>query len=125
VLCAGLLLFIGDEYDPEGIVAAYRDACPAGSYLAVSTMSRDEADPATDEQLDGLLALYESADEKVYPRTKEAIADWFAGTELVEPGLVLLHQWRPERTPEGAVVTSREDSSPARLLGYGAVGRVG
>ena len=124
VLCAGLLLFIGDEYDPEGLVAAYRDACPAGSHLAVSTMSQDEADPGTRERLAGLLRLYEMADERVYPRDKETIASWFAGTELVDPGLVLLHQWRPDRTEDGSLAWPRHEESPARLLGYGAVGRV-
>jgi hypothetical protein len=124
LLCAGLLLFISDEYDPAGLVAAYRDACPAGSYLAISTMSQDEADPATAEQLAGLLKLYEMADERVYPRNKAAIESWFAGTELVDPGLVLLHQWRPERAADGDPVWTQYESSPARLLGYGAVGRI-
>ncbi|TDV47844.1 SAM-dependent methyltransferase [Actinophytocola oryzae] len=124
LLCAGLLLFIGDEYDPAGLVAAYRDACAPGSYLAISTMSRDEADPRTAEQLAGLLKLYEMADERVYPRTKEEIAAWFAGTELVEPGLVPLHRWRPERSSDGDPMWTQHESSPARLLGYAALGRV-
>jgi hypothetical protein len=124
LLCAGLLLFIGDEHDPAGLVAQYREACPPGSYLAISTMSQDEADPATAEQLAGLLRLYEGADEKIQPRDRETIASWFAGTELVEPGLVLLHQWRPERSADGEPVWTAFESSPARLLGYGAVGRV-
>lgn len=124
LLCAGLLLFIGDEYDPEGLVAAYRDACPAGSYLAISTMSQDEADPDTRERLAGLLKLYEMADERVHPRDKETIASWFAGTELVDPGLVLLHQWRPDRSSDGSLAWPSHEESPARLLGYGAVGRV-
>lgn len=125
LLCAGLLLFIGDDYDPAGLVAAYRDACPAGSYLAVSTMSQDEADQETAAQLAGLLSLYEGADERIYPRDKATIEAWFAGTELVDPGLVLLHQWRPERTSTGESASPEQDSSPARLLGYGAVGRIG
>jgi hypothetical protein len=124
LLCAGLLLFIGDEYDPAGLVAGYRDACAPGSYLAISTMSQDEADPATAEQLAGLLKLYEMADERVYPRTKEAISSWFAGTELVEPGLTLLHRWRPETSVEGDPLWPQHEESPARLLGYGAVGRM-
>jgi hypothetical protein len=124
LLCAGLLLFIGDEYDPEGLVAQYREACPAGSYLAISTMSQDEADPETRERLAGLLKLYEMADERVYPRDKASIEAWFAGTELVDPGLVLLHQWRRDLAADGSVAWPQHEESPARLLGYGAVGRV-
>ena len=124
LLCAGLLLFISDEYDPAGLVADYRDALAPGSYLAISTMSQDEADPKTAEELAGLLKLYEMADERVYPRTKEAITAWFAGTELVEPGVTLLHDWRPERTADGDEMWPQHASSPARLLGYGAIGRI-
>jgi hypothetical protein len=62
------------------------------------------------------LRLYESAGERVTPRSKETIGGWFAGTSLVEPGLTLLDEWRMDREPS---------SSPARLLGYGAVGRIG
>lgn len=104
--------------------AAYRDACPAGSYLAISTMSQDEADAGTRERLAGLLKLYEMADERIYPRDKETIASWFAGTELVDPGLVLLHQWRPDRALGGGAAWPQHEESPARLLGYGAVGRI-
>ncbi|HEX6358310.1 SAM-dependent methyltransferase [Actinophytocola sp.] len=124
LLCAGLLLFISDEYDPAGLLATYRDACPAGSYLAISTMSQDEADPATAEQLADLLKLYEMADERIYPRDKATIESWFAGTELVDPGLVLLHQWRTERSAEGDPLWTQHEASPARLIGYGAVGRI-
>jgi S-adenosyl methyltransferase len=114
LLIVGLLLFIED--DPTGLVRTYREACPPGSYLAISTMSQDEADPATREQLAGLLSLYESAGERVTPRTKETIESWFAGTSLIEPGLTLLDEWRPDR---------KRSDSPARLLGYGGVGRIG
>jgi hypothetical protein len=115
LLIVGLLLFIDDDADPAGLVASYRSACPAGSYLAISTMSQDEADPATRAQLANLLALYEGADERITPRTKETIEGWFAGTSLVEPGLTLLDEWRPDREAL---------TSPARLLGYGGVGHV-
>jgi hypothetical protein len=115
LLIAGLMLFIADEHDPAGIIGTYREACPPGSFLAISTMSQDEADPATAEQLAGLLRLYESADEQVHPRDRATIESWFAGTDLVEPGVVLLDTWRPEDRPS---------TSPARLLGYGGVGRV-
>lgn len=115
LLIVGLLLFVDDESDPAGLVSAYREACPPGSYLAISTMSQDEADETTRGQLAELLSLYEGADEQITPRTKETIESWFAGTELVEPGLTLLDDWRPDR---------EASASPARTLGYGGVGRM-
>jgi hypothetical protein len=116
LLVAGLLLFVDDDDDPARLVETYRAACPAGSYLAISTMSQDEADDETAAQLDRLLGLYEGADERITPRDRATIESWFAGTDLVEPGLVLLDEWRPD---------GRQSSSPARLLGYGGVGRIG
>jgi hypothetical protein len=115
LLIVGLLLFVDDDADPAGLVSGYRSACPPGSYLAISTMSQDDADPRTREELAGLLSLYEGADERITPRTKETIESWFAGTELIEPGLTLLDEWRPDR---------EASTSPARTLGYGGVGRV-
>ena len=38
-------------------------------------------------------------------RTREQVARFFTGLELVEPGLVQVHQWRPDPgdfAPEGA-----------------------
>jgi hypothetical protein len=116
LLIVGLLLFIEDEADPGGLVWTYRQACPPGSYVAISTLTQDEADPRTREQMAAVLSLYENAGERVTPRSRETIERWFAGTSLVEPGLTLLDEWRPDRGPA---------SSPARLLGYGAVGRIG
>ena len=39
-------------------------------------------------------------------RTREEVARFFTGLELVEPGLVQVHQWRPDPddfAPEGVV----------------------
>ena len=39
-------------------------------------------------------------------RTREQVARFFTGLELVEPGLVQVHQWRPDPgdfAPEGVV----------------------
>jgi hypothetical protein len=117
LLMAGLMLFISDDYDPAGMVAAFRGFCPPGSYLGLSTQTNDRADEDTANELGDVLRLYESADEQMFPRDHATIEGWFAGTELVEPGLVLLHEWRPD--PDEPPVTT-----PARFFGYGGVGRV-
>jgi S-adenosyl methyltransferase len=117
LLIAGLMLFISDAHDPAGLVAAYRGTCPPGSYLGLSTQTNEHADPKTAEELARVLRLYEGADEQMFPRDHATIQSWFTGTDLVAPGLVLLHQWRPD--PHLPEVTT-----PARLLGYGAVSRI-
>jgi hypothetical protein len=47
-------------------------------------------------------------------RTREQVARFFTGLDLVEPGLVQVHQWRPDP----------DDQAPADAISaYGAVGR--
>jgi S-adenosyl methyltransferase len=39
--------------------------------------------------------VYERASERVWPRSRDQILSFFDGFELLEPGLVPKHQWRP------------------------------
>jgi len=90
VMLVGILQCIPDEDDPRGIVAALMDAVPPGSYLAISH-------PAADvhaEARAGAALLNEGLTTPVVFRTRAAIARFFDGLELVEPGLVSTSQWR-------------------------------
>lgn len=93
---ASVLLYVPDEDDPAGIVSAYLDAMVPGSYLAISTTTADgiasELRPRTQE----VRQLYGQVKEPVTARTWDEVAAWFAGTELVEPGLVELPYWPPD-----------------------------
>ena len=90
VMLAGILQCIPDEDDPRGIVAALMDGVPPGSYLAISH-------PAADvhaEARAGAAVLSEGLASPVTFRTRAAIARFFGGLELIEPGLVSTSQWR-------------------------------
>jgi len=90
VMLAGILQCIPDEDDPRGIVAALMDGVPPGSYLAISH-------PAADvhaEARAGAAVLSEGLASPVTFRTRAAIARFFGGLELIEPGLVSTPQWR-------------------------------
>lgn len=98
VLLVAVLHFIGDSDDPHAIVAALRDALPAGSYLVLSH--------ATDGIHGGSAAsVAEHYRKNVAPGTtlrgREEILRFFGGLELVEPGLVQVPYWRPDE-PEHA-----------------------
>ena len=41
------------------------------------------------------VAVYERASERVWPRSRDQILRFFDGFDLLEPGLVPKHQWRP------------------------------
>ena len=103
----GLLLvavfhFVPDHQDPAGIVAAYRDALPAGSYVALSHLTADHQP----EAMAGVVEAMRNSRDPMYFRTYDDVAPMFEGLELVEPGLVSAPRWRPdegvrETGPEG------------------------
>jgi S-adenosyl methyltransferase len=89
-----ILHAIPDSDNPYAIVAKIIDAVPVGSYLAVTHMA---ADLITPEELQGLYdSLNGKAQQQFQWRTREETARFFAGLDLVEPGLVRVNEWRPE-----------------------------
>ncbi|WP_371483260.1 SAM-dependent methyltransferase [Kitasatospora sp. NBC_00315] len=119
ILMGGLLVFVDDEDDPAAVVAAYRDACAPGSYLSISHLSDDLADAATRTQVARMTDAYRvGVGQELYVRDREVIASWFEGMELVEPGVTLMADWRPD---PGSCVDAQTSS---RVLGYGATARV-
>ncbi|GAB1508873.1 SAM-dependent methyltransferase [Actinophytocola sp. KF-1] len=90
--------YILDEHDPNAVFAAYRDVLAPGSYLALTHLTDDFDDIASDQ----IIAKMRSSQNTVMARTKAEILPFFGDFELVEPGLVSTSQWRPEREPDQA-----------------------
>jgi len=111
LLLAGVLHCIPDSDDPAGIVRRLLAGLAPGSYLVL-------AHPASDihtEQI-GVAAtrFNQLAGQGVTLRSRDAVQRFLDGVDLVEPGLVQLHRWRPG--PGGP--------EPGHdLANYGAVGR--
>jgi SAM-dependent methyltransferase len=83
-----------DQEDPWGIVRQFRDAVAPGSYLALTHMT-DEAHPEAAERLFRMTQdLHWNT--PLIARSRTAIARFFDGLTLVEPGLVPPAQWRPD-----------------------------
>jgi len=110
VMLLGVLHLIQDSEDPWGIVAQLMDAVPPGSYLTISH-------PAIDThraQAEAQRVYNERVSTPQTLRTREQVARFFTGLDLVEPGLAQIHQWRPDPddfAPDGVVSA------------HGAVGR--
>ena len=107
-----ILHFLPDADDPAGIVACLRDAVAPGSYLAISHIGTDFFPDKS--ALAQAVAVYEKASERVWPRSRDQVLSFFDGFELLEPGLVPKHQWRP-------VTGSAAAGTPN--IQWGAVGR--
>ena len=89
-----ILHAIPDADDPHAIVAKLMDAVPAGSYLALSHMGSDLL--TTDTQQGIKEVIRSSGQQQYFYRTREQVARFFEGTDLVEPGLVRVEEWHPD-----------------------------
>jgi hypothetical protein len=108
---AGVLHFIPDEDDPESCVHAFTSHMVPGSFLAVSHISSDGISPAA---MAAVHRAYRTASAPAVFRSREEIARFFIGVELVEPGLTNIAAWRANGT---------ESQSPANLVVLCGLGR--
>jgi hypothetical protein len=89
-----ILHAIPDSDGPHEIVARLLDAVPSGSYLAISQVGSDLL--SRQELKDVMDVADRKMQQRFIPRTREQVARFFEGTDLVEPGLVRTEEWRPE-----------------------------
>ncbi|MFJ5306623.1 SAM-dependent methyltransferase [Streptomyces sp. NPDC088350] len=113
VLMITILHFVTPAEDPAGIVAAFRDALPDGSWLALShATNQDRPDTAA-----AVGQLYRSkATSPVTARSYEEILGLFDGFDLVTPGLTYVPLWRPDPGDE-------IPENPSEYWVYAGVGR--
>jgi hypothetical protein len=97
LMLVAVLHFVVDEDKPAELVAALRDALPAGSYLVAShiTAEHNPAGSAAGQR------AYRGGGVSMRPRDSDEFAEMtFAGLELVPPGIVLVSEWgRPDSGP--------------------------
>ena len=92
VLFMGVLHFIPDADDPYRIVARMMDATVAGSYLVIGHGASDIQADAVPEMTRRYNARSSAS---LTLRTRDQVARFFDGLELIGPGLVPLSQWWP------------------------------
>jgi hypothetical protein len=102
LLLVAILHFLPDDQDPLGIVARFRDALPAGSYLAISHGTRDIptrpdiSAEAMAEMGARVERLYQQTTASIVTRTRPQVERFFDGFDLLDPGLVEIQRWRPD-----------------------------
>jgi len=87
-----ILQYIPDSDHPREIVSALMDAVPPGSYLTISDTTADiDGERAADvaRRLNTRMGP-----ARLTMRSREEIAGFFDGLDMVDPGLVPLPQWR-------------------------------
>ncbi len=111
VLLIAVLHFIPDADDPYAVVARLMDAVPSGSYLVMAHAASD-IDPEAAAQMATRYNQMSSA--SVTPRSREQVARFFTGLDLIPPGLVPIDKWGLA-DPIGAGIGG--------LVGYCGIGR--
>ncbi|MEV5427694.1 SAM-dependent methyltransferase [Streptomyces sp. NPDC052701] len=114
LLLVAILHFVEDADDPYGAVAELRDALAPGSML-VLTHASYEGIPLPQERAEGAVDVYKDIRSPLIMRSREEIARFFEGYDMVEPGLVPMPHWRPDTAPE--------DEDPWAFSGFAGVGR--
>jgi hypothetical protein len=95
LMLVAILHFLPDEDQPGAIVSTLLDMLPSGSYLVTSHVT-PEYDP---EGVGGLERTYRSGGVACQARTADEFAELaFTGLQMVDPGLVLVSEWRPDRS---------------------------
>jgi len=109
VMFMGVLGHVADVGEMQSIVARVMAAVPSGSYLAMY----DGTD--TNKAFVELCENYAATGGVPYiPRSIEQIGRCFEGLEVVDPGLVLITQWRLDTVEVGKIEPTDQ---------YGAVAR--
>jgi hypothetical protein len=106
VLLNAVLHFVPDSDDPAGIVAALKDVLVSDSYLV---MTHGTAIPERMAETEGVRELYRSTPTSIHLRTPDEVRDFFAGFDLVEPGVVEVGEWHPD-------ADALDEEKPAGIL---------
>ena len=93
VMMLGILNFVLDTGEAAAIVNHVMDAVPSGSYLVVSHPTLELGGEANAE---AMRFWNEHATPPITARSRAEISLFFAGLDLLEPGLVPCTQWRPD-----------------------------
>src|SRR3984893_2727458 len=111
VLLIAVLHFIPDADDPYAVVARLMDAAPSGSSLVIAHAAADIAPEASAEMA---RRYNQMASATVTPRTRDQVARFFTGLDLLPPGLVPTNRGAP---------TGPIDATTGALVGYSAIAR--
>jgi hypothetical protein len=113
LLLIAIMHFVGDADDPYTLVESLLAALPSGSYLALSHLTGDFDAQAWE----GVAAVYRRSGVTMQVRSRPQIERFFAGLDMIEPGLQVLPRWRSDPADEPST------ASDTQVSVYGGVAR--
>ena len=92
ILAVAVLHFFTDEDNPHAVVARLHEAMAPGSYLVLSHITGD----GTSEADEVISTMRQRMADPPTVRNHAEVVRFFDGFELLDPGVVPVHLWRPE-----------------------------
>ncbi|MEU0556940.1 SAM-dependent methyltransferase [Dactylosporangium sp. NPDC006015] len=93
VLLITTLHFVHDDEQVAAIVKRLVDAVPSGSYLVITHGTMDFS---TQQGITAYEQMFAAGRTDVRARPRATLERYFAGLEIVEPGIVPVGDWRPD-----------------------------
>lgn len=106
IMLVAIMMYFSDADRPRDLIADLLDAVPAGSHLVITHPTADFAP----EAMAGVQAAAEASGISFHPRSNAATSELFAGTTLIDPGLVPVAAWRPELIDGPAAVVEADSA---------------
>jgi len=103
VIMLGVLHFLRDDDQVAAIAAALSGAVAAGSHLVVSHMA---SDIEAETMAEFARSITESGFTETIMRDRAQVTRFFAGLDLLAPGVVPVSRWRPDTDLEARAVTT-------------------
>jgi hypothetical protein len=113
LVLVSILPFVPGDDAATPIVRTLLDALVPGSYLVISHATFDTLDP---QVAAAYWKMFHAGRSDIWPRTEAEFRRLFTGLELIEPGVVQVHQWR---ALSGAPTRADDE-----INNWGAVGRL-
>ncbi|MBX9390281.1 SAM-dependent methyltransferase [Streptomonospora nanhaiensis] len=112
LMLLGVVNHLVDTERSYAVVARLVEELAPGSHLV---LTHSTAEIHGEPMLEVMREMNERGGTPIIARSRKEIEGYFAGTELLEPGVVSCSRWRPEPTAVGA---------PPEVYLFGGVGRV-
>ena len=93
VMLLGIVNFLVDDDEAHAVVRRLVEAIPAGSYLVISHPTEEVNGTAVRQSMREWNA---GGAAPITARSREQIATFFDGLEVLEPGVVTCSAWRPD-----------------------------
>ena len=113
LMLVAVVHFLSDDDHPAEVIATLRDALAPGSVLVMTHATLEHGPTPAGQR--GVQQVYQRTSTPLLMRSAAELEPFFAGFEIVEPGIVPLPYWRPDTPPS-------DEDDPSVLHGLAAVG---